>query len=38
MHLCYVILTQNALVCFTGALYTKCVAVNMVLPEMQDYY
>ena len=36
MLLCYVMLTQNAHACFT-ALYIKCVVVNMVLTEMQDY-
>jgi len=30
-------LTQNEHACFTGALHTKCVAVNMVVTVMQDY-
>jgi len=37
MVLCYVTLSQNAHACFTGALYTKCVVVNIGLTVMQNY-
>jgi hypothetical protein len=37
MLLCYVTLTQTADTRFTGALYTKCAVVNVVLTAMQNY-